>query len=59
MRAGWIEKETVDVILTGRRSDVGGVEGEMIWIWNGVDGVSSWHGLGVVDEIVGAASEDV
>ena len=49
----------MDVILTGMRSDVGGVEGEMIWIWSGVDGVSSWHGLGVVDEIVGAASEDV
>ena len=59
MRAGWIEEETVDVILTGMRSDVGGVEGEMIWIWSDDDGVSSWHELGVVDEIVGAASEDV
>ena len=47
------------MILTGMRSDVGGVEGEMIWIWSGVDGVSSWHGLGVVGEIVGAASEVV
>ena len=45
------------VILTGRKSVVGGVEGEMIWIWSDDDGVSSWHELGVVDEIVGAASE--
>ena len=47
------------VILTGRKSVVGGVEGEMIWIWSDDDGVSSWHELGVVDEIVGAASEVV
>ena len=47
------------MILTGMRSDVGGVEGERIWIWSDDDGVSSWHELGVVDEIVGAASEDV
>ena len=47
----------MDVILTGMRSDVGGVEDEMIWIWSGVDGVSSWHGLGGVDETVGVASE--
>ena len=52
-------EETVDAILTGRRSDVGGVEVEMIWIWSGVDGVSSWHEFGVVDEIVGAANEVV
>ena len=45
------------MILTGMRSDVGGVEDEMIWIWSGVDGVSSWHGLGGVDETVVAASE--
>ena len=45
--------------MTGMRSDVGGVEGEMIWIWSDDDGVSSWHELGVVDEIVEAASEVV
>ena len=45
------------VILTGMKSDVGGVEGERIWIWSDDDGVSSWHELGVVDEIVEAASE--
>ena len=47
------------VILTGMKNDVGGVEGEMTWIWSDDDGVSSWHELGVVDEIVGAASEVV
>ena len=45
------------MILAGMRSDVGGVEDEMIWIWSGVDGVASWHGLGGVDETVGVASE--
>ena len=52
-------EETVGVILTGMKSNVGGVEGEMIWIWSDDDGVSSWHELGVVGEIVGAASEVV
>ena len=52
-------EKTVGVILTGRKSVVGGVEGEMIWIWSDDDGVSSWHELGVVDEIVEAASEVV
>ena len=47
----------MDVILTGMKSDVGGGEGEMIWIWSGVDGVSSWHGLGGVDETGGVANE--
>ena len=53
----WIVEVTVDVILIGMRSNVGGVEDEMIWIWSDDDGVSSWHGLGVVDEIVGVESE--
>ena len=52
-------EKTVGVILTGRKSVVGGVEGEMIWSWSDDDGVSIWHELGVVDEIVGAASEVV
>ena len=53
----WIVEVTVDVFLNGMRSNVGGVEDEMIWIWNDDDGVSSWHGLGVVDEIIGVESE--
>ena len=44
----WIVEVTVDVFLNGMRSNVGGVEDEMIWIWNDDDGVSSWHGLGAV-----------
>ena len=52
-------EETVGVILTERKSVVGGVEGEMIWIWSDDDGVSCWHELGVVDENVEAASEVV
>ena len=52
-------EKTVGVILTGRKSVVGGVEGEMIWSWSDDDGVSIWHELGVVDEIVEAASEVV
>ena len=47
------------MFLTGMRSDVGGVEGERIWIWGGGGDVSSWHGLDVVDGIVGVASEVV
>ena len=47
----------MDGILTGMMSKVCGVEGAMIWSWSDDDGVSSWHELGVVDEIVGAASE--
>ena len=50
---------TVGGILTGMKTGVGDVEVEMIWIWSDDDGVSSWHGLGVVGEIVGAASEVV
>ena len=50
---------TVGGILTGMKTGVGDVEVEMIWIWSDDDGVSSWHELGVVDEIVGAASEVV
>ena len=46
-------EETVGVILTGMKSDVGGVEGERIWIWSDDDGVASR----VVDEIVGVESE--
>ena len=53
----WIVEVTVDVFLTGMRSNVGGVEDEMILIWNDDDGVSSWHGLGVVDEIARVESE--
>ena len=53
----WIVEVTVDVFLTGMRSNVGGVEDEMILIWNDDDGVSSWHGLGVVDETAGVESE--
>ena len=52
-------EKTVGVILTGKKSVVGGVESEMIWSWSDDDGVSIWHELGVVDEIVGAASEVV
>ena len=53
----WIVEVTVDVFLTEMRSNVGGVEDEMILIWNDDDGVSSWHGLGVVDETAGVESE--
>ena len=53
----WIVEVTVDVFLTGMRSNVGGVEDEMILIWNDDDGVSSWHGLGVVDETAEVESE--
>ena len=49
----------MDVILTGMRSDVGGVEDEMIGIWSDDDDILSWHELGVVGESVGAASEVV
>ena len=59
MQAVGIGEETLDVILTGMRSDVDGVEGEMIGIWSDDDGVLSWHELGVVGESVGAASEVV
>ena len=34
MQAVGIGEETLDVILTGMRSDVDGVEGEMIGIWS-------------------------
>ena len=47
----------MDVFLTGMRSNVGDVEDEMIWIWSDDDGVSNWHGLGVVDETAGVESE--
>ena len=53
----WIVEVTVDVFLTGMRSNVGDVEDEMIWIWSDDDGVSNWHGLGVVDESAGVESE--
>ena len=53
----WIVEVTVDVFLTGMRSNVGDVEDEMIWIWSDDDGVSNWHGLGVVDETAGVESE--
>ena len=45
------------VIWTVTKTGVDDVEGEMIVIWSDGDGVSSWHEFGVVDEIVGAASE--
>ena len=57
MWAVWIVEVTVDVFLIGMRSNVGDDEDEMIWIWSDDDGVSSWHGLGVVDEISRVESE--
>ena len=59
MQVGWIVEEIVGVILTEMRSNVGDVEGEMIWIWSDDDDILSWHELGVVGESVGAASEVV
>ena len=53
----WIGEVTVSVFSTGKRSNVGGDEDEMIWIWSDDDGASSWHGLGVVDEISRVESE--
>ena len=53
----WIVEVTVDVFLTGMRSNVGGDEDEMILTWSDDDGVSSWHVLGVVDEIARVESE--
>ena len=53
----WVVEVTVDVFWTGMRSNVGDVEDEMIWIWSDDDGVSNWHGLGVVDESAGVESE--
>ena len=44
------------VILNGKKTGVGDVEGEMIWIWSDGVSASSWHGLGVVVGIEGAAS---
>ena len=52
-------EETVGVILNGKKTGVGDVEGEMIWIWIDGVGASSWHELGVVVGIEGVASEVV
>ena len=49
-------EETVGVILNGKKTGVGDVEGGMIWIWIDGVGVSSWHGLGEVVWSEGAAS---
>ena len=53
----WIVEVNVYVFLTGRKSIVGDVEDEMIWIWSDDGGVSSWHGLDVVDGSAGVESE--
>ena len=53
----WIVEVNVDVFLIWMKSSVDDVEDEMIWIWSDDDGVSSWHGLGVVDETAGVESE--
>ena len=53
----WVVEVTVGVFWTGMRSNVGDVEDEMIWIWSDDDGVSNWHGLGVVDGSAGVGSE--
>ena len=53
----WIVEMTVDVFLTGMRSNVGGDEDEMILTWSDGDGVSSWHELGAVDGSVKVESE--
>ena len=44
------------VIVNGKKTGVGDVEGEMIWNWIDGVGASSWHEDGVVDGIEGAAS---